>query len=65
MEGEDKPHKFLFLQHFMTYIVVLRMFRSSRVYVFYTRDVLQNVAKFAENHVCWSLFLIKLSLQRY
>ena len=43
--------------------MVLRMIRSSRAYVFYKRDVLQNVAKLTEEHVYRSLFLIKLSLQ--
>ena len=41
------------------------MLRSSRAYVFYKRDVLQNVAKFTEKHVWRSLFLKKLSLQLY
>ena len=43
--------------------MVLRMIRSNRAYVFYKRDVLQNVAKLTEEHVYRSLFLIKLSLQ--
>ena len=42
--------------------MVLRMLRSSRAYVFYKRDVLQNVAKFTEKHVCQSLFLINVKL---
>ena len=41
------------------------MLRSSRAYVFYKRDVLQNVAKFTEKHVWRSLFLKMLSLQLY
>ena len=41
------------------------MLRSSRAYVFYKSDVLQNVAKFTEKHVWRSLFLKKLSLQLY
>ena len=41
------------------------MFRSIRAYVFYKRDVLQNVAKFTEKHVWRSLFLKMLSLQLY
>ena len=65
MEGEDQPHKFLFSHHCITYFVVLRMLRSSRAYVFYKIDVLQNVAKVTEKHVCRSLFLIKLRLQLY
>ena len=62
MEGEDQPHKFLFL-HRVTKFAALRMLRSSRAYVFYTRDILESVAKFTEKHVCQSLLLIKLSLQ--
>ena len=41
------------------------MLRSIRAYVFYKRDVLQNVAKFTEKHVWRSLFLKMLSLQLY
>ena len=64
MEGEDQPHKFLFL-HRVTKFAALRMLRSSRAYVFYTRHVLESVTKFAKKHVCRSLFLINLSLQLY
>ena len=41
------------------------MLRSSRKYAFYKRGVIQDFAKFMEKHKCWSLFLIKLSLQFY
>ena len=41
------------------------MLKSSRAYVFYKGDVLQNVAKLTEKYVYQSLFLIKLSLQLY
>ena len=62
MEGEDQPHKFLFL-HRVTKFAALRMLRSSRAYVLYTKHVLESVAKFTEKQVCQSLLLIKLSLQ--
>ena len=41
------------------------MLRSSRAYVFYKRDVFQDVTKFTEKHVWQNLFIIKLSLQLY
>ena len=47
MEGEDQPHKFLFL-HRATKFAALRMLRISRAYVFYTRHVLESVAKFVK-----------------
>ena len=65
MESEDSSCKFLFSHLCVHYFVVLKMLKSSRAYVFYKGDVLQNVAKLTEKYVYQSLFLIKLSLQLY
>ena len=42
--------KFLLSHHCITYLVVLRMLRSERGYVFYKKSDLQNIAKFREKH---------------
>ena len=40
-------------------------YRSSRRGVFFKKDVFKNVAKFAENHQCQSLFLSKLQSEAW
>ena len=43
---------------------LLSIFRSSRSAMFFKIGILKNFSNFTANHLCWSLFLIKLQAIR-
>ena len=48
---------------FVSPSVPLLQFMLNKIIMCFTKVSLQNVAKFTQKHLCWSLFLMKLDFQ--
>ena len=58
--NEMSFNKILYTARIYLNLITSKAFRSSRLHMFYKKDVLEDFAKFTGKHLCWNLFLIKL-----